>query len=86
MPKNLEGSHMALAYLPHSRQVQVENGQKYPISNCMVLVPMVVVVVLFLVLLCLLQVIPSMLQQDLHVLHEITSTCMAASLHHHIQW
>ena len=52
----------------------------------MLLVPMVAVIVLLLVLLGLLQVVPSMLQQDLHVLHKVTSTCMAASLHHHIQW
>ena len=52
----------------------------------MLLVPVVVIVVLFLVLLGLLQVVPSMLQQDLHVLYKVTSTCIAASLHHHIQW
>ena len=47
---------------------------------------MVVVIVLLLVFLGLLQVVFSTLQQDLHVLNEVTSTCMAASLHHHIQW
>ena len=52
----------------------------------MLLVSVVTVIVLFLVLLCLLQVILSMLQQDLHVLHKVTSTYMASSLHHHIQW
>ena len=52
----------------------------------MLLVPVVAIVVLFIVLFDLLQVIPSMLQQDLHVLHKVTSTCIAASLHHHIQW
>ena len=52
----------------------------------MLLVSMVVIVVLLLILLSLLQVVPSMLQQDLHVLHKVTSTCMAASLHHHVQW
>ena len=52
----------------------------------MLLVPMVAVVVLFLVLLGLVQMIPSTLQQDFHVLHKVTSTCMAANLHHHIQW
>ena len=52
----------------------------------MLLVPMVVVVVLLLVLLGLLQMVPSTLQQDLHVLHKVTSSCMAASLHYHIQW
>ena len=66
--------------------MKVAGGQKYPISNCMLLVPMVAVIVLLLVLLGLLQVVPSTLQQDLHVLHKVTSTCMAASLHHHIQW
>ena len=52
----------------------------------MLLVPMVAVVVLLLVLLGLLQVVPSTLQQDLHVLLKVTSTYMAASLHHNVQW
>ena len=52
----------------------------------MLLVPMMAVIVLLLVLLGLLQVVPSTLQQDMNMLHEVTSTCMAASLHHHIQW
>ena len=52
----------------------------------MLLVPMVAVIVLLLVLLGLLQVVPSTLQQDLYVLHKVTSTCMADSLHYHIQW
>ena len=52
----------------------------------MLQVSVVAVVVLFLVLLGLLQVIPSTLQQDLHILHKVTSTCMAASMHHHVQW
>ena len=52
----------------------------------MLLVSMVAIIVLLLILLGLLQVVPSTLQQDLHVLHEVTSTCMAASLDHHIRW
>ena len=52
----------------------------------MLLVFMVAIIILLLILLSLLQVVPSTLQQDLHVLHEVTSTCMAASLHHHVQW
>ena len=52
----------------------------------MLLVPIVAVIVLLLVLLGLLQVVPSTLQQDLHVLHKVTSTCMTASLHRHVQW
>ena len=51
----------------------------------MLLVPMVAVIVLLLVLLSLLQVVSSTLQQDLHVLYKVASPCMAASLHHHIQ-
>ena len=52
----------------------------------MLLVSMVAVIVLLLVLFGLLQVVPSTLHQDLHMLYEVTSTCMAAGLHHHIQW
>ena len=52
----------------------------------MLLVSMVAIIVLLLVLLGLLQVVPSTIQQDLNVLHKVTSTCVAASLHHHIQW
>ena len=54
--------------------MKVVSGQKYPISTCMLLVPMVAVVVLLLVLIGLFQVVSRMLQQDLHMLHEVTST------------
>ena len=52
----------------------------------MLLVPVVAILILFTVLLGLLQVIHCTLQQDLHMLHKVTSTYMAASLHHHMQW
>ena len=52
----------------------------------MLLVSMVAVIVLLLILLSLLQVVSSTLQQGLHMLHEVTSTCVAASLHQQVQW
>ena len=84
--KDLVRSHIALAQLLDSRQMQVESTQKYPVPNSMLLMPVVAVIVRFLVLPCLLQVIPSTFKQDLHVLHKVPRTNRAASLDNHIQW
>ena len=52
----------------------------------MLLMPVVAIIVCFLVLSRLLQVVPSVYKQILHVLHKVPSTHVATSLHHHIQW
>ena len=84
--KDLEWSHIALAQLPNSCQMQVSCTQQNPVPSSMLLVPVVAIIIPFLVLSRLLQVIPSTLKQILHVLHKVPSTHMATRLHHHIQW
>ena len=82
--KNLVGSHIALVQLSYSCQVKVASAQEHLVSHSMLLVSVVAVIVVLLVLLGLLKVILSTLQQDLHVLHKVTSTSMAASLGNYI--
>ena len=60
--KDLEWSHTALVQLPNSCQVQVACTIQYPVPNSMLLVPVVAIIVPFMVLPCLLQVIPSTLK------------------------
>ena len=84
--KDFEWSHIALAQLPNSCQMQVSCTQQHPVPNSMLLMPVVAIIVRFLVLYRFLYVIPSTYKQILHVLHKVPSTSMATSLHHHIQW
>ena len=60
--KGFEWSHIALAQLPNSCQMQIPCTQQYPVPNGMLLVPVVAIIVPFLVLSRLLQVIPSTLK------------------------
>ena len=66
--------------------MQVASAEQDPIPNNMLLVPVVAIIVPFLVLYRLFQVIPSKFKDDLQVLQKVSSTSMATSLHHHIQW
>ena len=66
--------------------MQVAGAQQHPISNLMLLEPMMAVKVSLLVLLCLQQVSHGSLKQVLDVQDKVFSPSMATILDHHIKW
>ena len=84
--EDLERAHKPLTKLTYSRQMQVTSAQQHPVSNLMLLVPVMAIKVPLLVLLCLQQVSLGSLKQVLDMQDKVSSPSMATSLDHHIQW
>ena len=84
--EDLEKAHKPLTKLMYSCQMQVASDQQHPVSNLMLLVPVMTVKVPLLVLVCLQQVSLGSLKQVLDVQDKVSSPSMATSLDHHIQW
>ena len=84
--EDLERAHKPLTKFMYSCNMQVSGAQQHPVSNLMLLVPVMAVKVPLLILLCLQQVSLGPLKQVLDMQDKTSCPSMVTSLDHHIQW